>query len=238
MVSGVRAAVCSFDDVVERYVGIHETDYDQTVRRDRCAAASRGSSTWGDGFGTHSRSDRGSPGRSASTTERRGGGKQRTLRWFGEDPGDHPRRDGPVTLVLDAGPLYAYLDRDDALHDASLSLLETHPGPLVVPMLVITEVAYLANRRLGAWTESRFVGDLASGELLPEPVESQDWARIAGLVRRYEDLPLGTADASVVATAERLAVRRVATVDQRHCRVVRPRHVPAFTLLPADDIFG
>ncbi|MFG1874114.1 hypothetical protein ACGFIV_04675 [Sphaerisporangium sp. NPDC049003] len=32
--------------------------------------------------------------------------------------------------------------------------------------------------------------------------------------------------------AERLGLREVATLDHRHFRVVRPRHVPAFDLLP------
>ena len=48
----------------------------------------------------------------------------------------------------------------------------------------------------------------------------------------YADLPLGTADASVVAVAERLGIAEVATLDRRHFTVVRPRHVTAFTLLP------
>lgn len=59
-----------------------------------------------------------------------------------------------------------------------------------------------------------------------------DWLRIAELVARYRNLPLGTVDASVVATAERLGIREVATVDRRHLTVVRPQHVEAFTLVP------
>lgn len=56
--------------------------------------------------------------------------------------------------------------------------------------------------------------------------------RIAELVARYRDLPLGTIDASVVATAERLGITEIATVDRRHFSVVRPKHVDAFTLIP------
>ncbi len=137
-----------------------------------------------------------------------------------------------MPLIVDAGPLYAYVDADDAHHHASLELLETHPGPLIVPTLVITEVTYLLSTRLGAEAEVRFLGDLAAGHFPVEPVAAADWLRIAELVARYRDLPLGTADASVVATAERLGVRTVATVDRRHFSVVRPRHVRSFELLP------
>jgi predicted nucleic acid-binding protein len=52
------------------------------------------------------------------------------------------------------------------------------------------------------------------------------------LVESYRDFPLGGADASVVALAERLGVAQVATLDRRHFTVVRPRHLVAFTLLP------
>jgi uncharacterized protein len=98
-------------------------------------------------------------------------------------------------------------------------------------MLVITEVVYLVETRLGVPAELRFLGDLAAGNLVPEPVAPPDWLRIAELVGRYRDLPLGTADASVVAAAERLGVTEVATLDRRHFSVVRPLKGP-FTLLP------
>ncbi len=39
-------------------------------------------------------------------------------------------------------------------------------------------------------------------------------------------------DASIVAIAERLGIRRIATFDRRHFTVVRPAHVETFTLLP------
>src|SRR5439155_17047860 len=116
------------------------------------------------------------------------------------DPGRGGRWIG---LIVDAGPLYAYVDRDDRHHLACLELLESHPGPLIVPQLVITEVTYLLATRLGVESEIRFLGDLAAGNLLPEPVAPIDWLRIAELVAQYRDLPLGTVDASVIASAER-----------------------------------
>ncbi|KAA8969200.1 MAG: PIN domain-containing protein [Mycobacterium sp.] len=135
-------------------------------------------------------------------------------------------------IIVDAGPLYAYVDADDAHHVSSLELLQTHPGPLIVPTLVITEVVYLLNTRLGAEPEVRFLGDVAEGAFVVEPVAAGDWLRIAELVARYRDLAFGTVDASVVATAERLGISEIATVDRRHFTIVRPCHTEAFTLLP------
>ena len=135
-----------------------------------------------------------------------------------------------AALIVDAGPLYAYIDRDDRHHHACLELLSDHPGPLIVPMLVITEVSYLMASRLGPDAEVRFIGDLANGNLIPETVHASDWLRIAELVGRYRDLPLGTVDASVIAAAERLEATEIATIDRRHFTVVRATRT--FTLVP------
>lgn len=101
----------------------------------------------------------------------------------------------------------------------------------MVPILVVTEVTYLLGTRLGVEPEVRFLGDLAAGNLIPEPVAAADWLRIAELVARYGDLPLGAVDASVIVAAERLAVTEIATLDRRHFNVVTPT-AGAFHLLP------
>lgn len=73
---------------------------------------------------------------------------------------------------------------------------------------------------------------LGSGAFVTVPVEDDDWLRIAQLVSRYRDLPLGTVDASTVAAAERLGIRTIATLDRRRFGVVRPAHADAFELIP------
>jgi hypothetical protein len=69
------------------------------------------------------------------------------------------------------------------------------------------------------------------GSLRVEPLTTDDGVRIRELVDRYRDLPLGGTDASIVAIAERLKARRLATVDRPHFTVVRPSHVEAFELV-------
>src|ERR1035437_5042054 len=104
--------------------------------------------------------------------------------------------------------------------------------PLLVPALVLTEVSYLLSDRIGPHAELAFARSLAGGELVVEPVLDSDWARIAELMEQSLDLPLGMVDASVIALAERRGLEVIATLDQRHFRAVRPRHVQAFTLVP------
>jgi uncharacterized protein len=64
------------------------------------------------------------------------------------------------------------------------------------------------------------------------PLTTNDGGHVADLVEAYADVPLGTADALVIAVAERLGIPALATLDQRHFGVVRSRHVGAFTLPP------
>ena len=137
-------------------------------------------------------------------------------------------------LVVDAGRLVAAAATRDRNHGRCVALLSEAEPPLVVPALVVTEVAYLLADRIGHAAEQAFARSLRDGELFVEPVEPSDWVRITELLDEYADLPLGlgTVDASVVATCERLAVETLATLDRRHFSVVRPRHCETLTLLP------
>ena len=135
-------------------------------------------------------------------------------------------------LIVDAGPLVAAAATRDRNHERCVALLSDAPRPLIVPSLVVTEVAYLLGDRLGQAAEQAFARSLRDGELLVEPVEPHDWARIDQLLDQYADLPLGIVDASIVATCERLGATSLATLDRRHFSVVRPRHCHSLTLLP------
>jgi predicted nucleic acid-binding protein len=135
-------------------------------------------------------------------------------------------------LLVDTGVLVATADTADRDHESCRSLLETAEGPLVTTAMVIAEAAYLIGGRLGASAEAKLYTSILEGELRVEELTAPDWARIQELVTTYADLGLGGTDAGVVAVAERLRVGRVATLDHRHFRVVRPQHLDAFKLVP------
>jgi hypothetical protein len=135
-------------------------------------------------------------------------------------------------IICDTGPLVAVLNANDRDHQRCTDFLEQHLGPLLVPSPIVTEVCYMAETRVGPDAEAAFLRSLASGELQLAELTRPDLSRMAELVERYSDLPLGAADASVIALAERLDVREIATLDHRDFTVVRPRHVDALTLLP------
>ncbi|MDT3399714.1 PIN domain-containing protein [Streptomyces sp. B1866] len=135
-----------------------------------------------------------------------------------------------IATVLDTGPLAAAFNAADRWHAECASLLTSLTGRRLLPSPVMTEVCWLFER----WpsVEAAFLTEVARGTFELVHLTPGDLTRMAELVLRYADFPLGGVDASVVAVAERLGVDRVATVDRRHFGVVKPVHVPAFTLLP------
>jgi len=138
-------------------------------------------------------------------------------------------------ILCDTGPLVAAALVDDQHHHACVELftgLHLAGRGLLVPATVVAEVGYLLEREAGPRVEAMFLVALANGDFQLVDLTPADCRRAAELVATYADLPLGTTDATVIALAERLNVAEVATLDRRHFSVVRPRHVPAFALLP------
>jgi predicted nucleic acid-binding protein len=135
-----------------------------------------------------------------------------------------------MPVIVDTGVLYAAADTGDAWHARVRAWLEGTSEPLVVPVTVVPEVAYLLAARLGPEAERVFVASLAAGEIGLEQVTRSDVERCRALLDEYPHI--GFVDASVVAVTERLRVRVVATTDRRHFGAVRPRHVAALELVP------
>ena len=137
-----------------------------------------------------------------------------------------------MPLLLDTGAIYALADADDAWHARMRDFLRSRRDPLLVPVTVIPEAAYLLRNRLGHVAERRFAGSLAAAEITVENLTPSDVRRCAELLETYDFL--GYVDASVIAIAERLKLKSLVTTDRRDFGRVRPRHARAFELLPLD----
>ncbi|GIH68868.1 type II toxin-antitoxin system VapC family toxin [Sphaerimonospora thailandensis] len=138
-------------------------------------------------------------------------------------------------ILVDAGPLMAAAIKNDAHHERcalEFERLFKEKRELLVTGFVAAEVCYWLGKA-SARLEAAFLRSLESGLMNFIELTRADLARATVLVERYASLPLGGADASIVAVAERLKIGEVFTLDMRHFTVVRPVHVSAFTLLPA-----
>jgi len=138
-----------------------------------------------------------------------------------------------MALILDTGPLYASLDRSDADHAACRQLIEAADEPLVIPAPVLVEVDYWVHARLHMGVLLALVDDIVAGAYRVEELHIEDYRRIRELCDRYADADVGFVDAAVLAVVERLSEPKLATLDHRHFRVLRPRHVKVLRLVPA-----
>lgn len=139
-----------------------------------------------------------------------------------------------MAVVCDTGAVYALYDADDQHHEECKAVVSTERGPFFLPVALISEIDYLLTSRLGGDAALDFLESIQSGAFTLVGIMPEDLVRCRELVAKYRDLPLGLADASVVATAERLGIKTLFTVDQRHFRAVQPHGFGHFIILPAD----
>jgi len=139
-----------------------------------------------------------------------------------------------VAVVLDTSVVYARMDRNDADHAAVSAWIDEQDDELVTTPLAVAEMDYLLTRIGGAPAAAALRTDLKAGTYEVEwwPAAVTESVSVAD---RHVSMALGLVDASLVALAARLSTTRIATLDERHFRVLEPlTGEPAFTLLPTD----
>jgi predicted nucleic acid-binding protein len=70
------------------------------------------------------------------------------------------------------------------------------------------------------------------GELKLVLPSNDDFRRATDIMEKYADSKIDFVDCVIVAMAERLNISRILTVDQRDFRILRPKHVSNFEILP------
>lgn len=112
-----------------------------------------------------------------------------------------------TAVILDTGPLVAYLNAAEQDHDWAVAQFDQIVTPVLTCEPVWTEAAFLLSRRGGnidaLWSVLR------SGSVQFAFDLETDYESIAALMRRYADVPMSLADACVVRMSE----------SQRNCEV-------------------
>ena len=116
--------------------------------------------------------------------------------------------------LTDTGPLVALLDDDDANHEACFATASRlEPGPLLTTWPCFTEAMYLLGTSGGYRYQAELWKLYAAGRLILYDLSPPDVDRMAELMEKYRDTPMDLADASLVAVAERLSLRRIFSLD-------------------------
>lgn len=124
-------------------------------------------------------------------------------------------------ILADTGFFYALLDRDDAWHLRAHAAMQALDEDLITTWPVLTEAVHLVGRWLGPAATLPLLEDAADGGFLIWDIPAEPRRRLPALMKRYADLPMDLADASLVLLAEAQGHGRILTTDQRDFRTYR-----------------
>ena len=116
------------------------------------------------------------------------------------------------SILVDAGPLIALFNRDDAHHAAMRGLLRDTAGRLITTWPVVTETSHMLDFEPRAQLD--FYRWVAAGGVVLHEVPQEAIGRIIELVEKYGDRPMDLADATLVVAAEALGIQEIVSIDR------------------------
>jgi predicted nucleic acid-binding protein len=137
-----------------------------------------------------------------------------------------------VAVLLDPSAVLAAADSADLNHRAAAAWFERVDEPLLLGALSLAELDVLLQRELGAAASMAVVESVVAGSIRLVAPTPEDMRRAAELMREAAEHRPRLADALLVATAERLGIRRVAAFDRRPLAVFRPRNMKSLDFEP------
>jgi len=129
-----------------------------------------------------------------------------------------------VAVLLDPSAVLAAADAADLNHRAAVAWFERVDEPLLLGALSLAELDVLLQRELGAAASQAVLESVIAGSIRLVTPTPEDLRRAAELMGEAAEHRPRLADALLVATAERMGIRRVAAFDRRPLAVFRPRH--------------
>jgi predicted nucleic acid-binding protein len=135
-------------------------------------------------------------------------------------------------VLVDTGPLVAVVDESDRDHQRCVNVLKQLSEPMITTWAVVTEAAYLLGQTQNPLdSQDALLAMLARQIVAIAELHREDVPRLQALIRRYRDLPMDLADATLVCVADRDRIRQVFTLDRRAFQVYRLERREAFTII-------
>ena len=118
-------------------------------------------------------------------------------------------------IAVDTGYFYALADVRDAHHEAALAWQHSMREGWMTTWPVMTEAVNLLARRIGTVCAIDLMQEIADGSILVWDIPPNALRAIPSLMKRYANLPMDLADASLVLLAGHLGHGRILTTDER-----------------------
>jgi predicted nucleic acid-binding protein len=134
-------------------------------------------------------------------------------------------------VLADSGFVVALVNKTDPRHLEVREVYLQFPQ-ILLPQVVLVEVAYLVGRDVGIPTVIAFLKGIPASRFVLIASTDQDIARAADIIDQYLDSKVDFVDSTIMAMAERLSITTILTIDQRDFRIFRPNHCESFRLLP------
>lgn len=134
-------------------------------------------------------------------------------------------------IIADTGFWLALANVRDRHHGPAKQAFSGLTEPLITTWAVLTETCHLLAARLGPKALERFVAAGAGGAFELFSMERAHLSRVEALMKKYRDLPMDLADASLVILAEELGSGRILSTDVRDFRTYRWKNRKPFANL-------
>ena len=134
------------------------------------------------------------------------------------------------TVIADAGPLIAYLKRDDKDHDWAAEVFHRLTSPLRTCDAALGEAFFLLQRTHGG--TDRLLELLERGLVIPDFSLAAELHAVGQLLRRYQSVPMSLAHACLVRMAELHHDASVLTLDSDFRIYRKHRRQPISLIYP------
>lgn len=132
-------------------------------------------------------------------------------------------------IAVDTGPIVALFDKNDYYHSVCHNIIRTLKMPLATTVPVLTEAFYLLSF---SWQLQDDLWEfIVEGNLQIYNLGRDLLKTCRELMRKYHDLPMDLADASLVAMADAENIRTIFTLD-KDFKVYKTKQNKHFKLLP------
>jgi predicted nucleic acid-binding protein len=118
-------------------------------------------------------------------------------------------------IIADTGFWIALANRSNSWHQRAAEVLDDINEPLITTWPVLTETCHILLKRLGSAALLSFMKSFDDSAFEVVNIKEDQKGELLRLMKKYRELPMDLADASLVILAEHLGHGRIVSTDTR-----------------------